>query len=393
MAIDAITYNPPSLSAAVAVGPTVDVESWRLTLPAGGGCYLMCAGDGRAVMLGTAANLRSVLVNRLSPPDADAPPRTTDYRQVVRRVHWAPAYSRFEANWCYLEHARRLFPSRYRQLVKHWRSNWITIDPAERFPRFTVAAGPGSVGRSFGPIATSRAARGAVEAIEDVFDLCRYHEVLVKAPHGEACAYKEMGKCPAPCDGSVPMDHYANRVAEAVAFLEAPQRGTNELERDMRKASKDLAFELAGKLKDKRQRCGVFFGQSMAHCRAVERFGRLLVERGRGTTRARFFVVTAGRIGFAGELQKRDADLQLEWLAERVPAWLDQPPATLDQPEAERLDLVCWHLHRSDRESGVWLDGEQAASVDTLRRAVAQVNEPRRGNPADRLADAVMEGD
>ena len=37
-------------------------------------------------------------------------------------------------------------------------------------------------------------------------DLCRKHDILVQAPTGQACVYHEMGRCPAPCDGSMTLE-------------------------------------------------------------------------------------------------------------------------------------------------------------------------------------------
>ena len=86
---------------------------------------------------------------------------------------------------------------------------FIHIDPQAPLPRFEptsrVYQQPGMY---WGPYATRGDAAEVIADLEDLFDLCRYHDILDKSPHGQACAYFEMGKCPAPCDGSVPAETY-----------------------------------------------------------------------------------------------------------------------------------------------------------------------------------------
>src|SRR6185295_16204268 len=70
-----------------------------------------------------------------------------------------------------------------------------------------------------GPIADKDTAGRLIERTIDAFDLCRYHHLLVQAPRATACAYKEMGRCPAPCDGSETMAGFRARTLAAAAHL------------------------------------------------------------------------------------------------------------------------------------------------------------------------------
>jgi excinuclease UvrABC nuclease subunit len=110
-----------------------------------------------------------------------------------------------------------------------------------------------------GPFATRRDAEEWLHMLEDAFDLCRYHQILEQAPHGQACAYFDMGKCPAPCNGSISLEVYRQMVAEALAFS-AGQRQTRltVLQESMQAAAKALAFEKAASIRQTFERAAAF---------------------------------------------------------------------------------------------------------------------------------------
>ena len=81
-----------------------------------------------------------------------------------------------------------------------FRPAWfVHVNPQTDFPRYIKTTSLAlSTGVRFGPIDDKHAAARLIELLEDGFDLCRFYSILVQAPAGLACAYKEMGKCPAP---------------------------------------------------------------------------------------------------------------------------------------------------------------------------------------------------
>ncbi len=64
----------PQLDDLLEVSPDADVESWRLSVPAKGACYLLEDEPGRAILLATTADLRQALVHRLSAVPTEASP-------------------------------------------------------------------------------------------------------------------------------------------------------------------------------------------------------------------------------------------------------------------------------------------------------------------------------
>ena len=104
-------------------------------------------------------------------------------------------------------------------------------------------------GELIGPIEDKHAANRLIELVESCFDLCRYYNILVESPNGKACAYKEMGKCPAPCDGSISIEQYRRMIEWSAKVLADPAEYIREQTRRMQSAAAELRFETASKIK------------------------------------------------------------------------------------------------------------------------------------------------
>lgn len=376
----------PALTERVAIDPGADPQSWRRSVPAKAACYALLGEGEEPLLLATVGDLRRSLLRRLGESGrGDGTSRKVDYAAVVRAVRWRPVFSRFEAEWAYLENARTLFPGRYRELVKRWRSDWIGIDLSHSFPRLEAKKRPfGPAETCFGPFPTAAAARKRVETLEDLFDLCRYPHILEKAPHGEACAYKEMGRCPAPCDGSVSMEAYREQLREAVAFLVGPREPWIERkEAEMRRAAEELAFERAQRCKSWLERAREAAGEG-EQVRPLSRLRFLLLLPGDGKWRMRAVAVEPGRIrlvegpwAVGGELMVKDRE-QRRVAGERLAAVAEEIEAAevgeLGRAEEERIGLVSRHLLDERDEAAVLLPAEEATEaavergIDRLQR-------------------------
>jgi excinuclease UvrABC nuclease subunit len=153
------------------------------------------------------------------------------------------------------------------------------------FPRMRRTSDLRDAGFDYaGPVRDKHAAERLIETVVDLFDLCRYHSVLVQAPGGKACAYKEMGKCPAPCDGSVPLSWYHGQMAEAFSFIAGPGRmqWKASTEAAMKAASGALNFEQAGRIKQRLSRAAMIEGEAFMHLGPLEEFAFLSLQPGQG---------------------------------------------------------------------------------------------------------------
>jgi DNA polymerase-3 subunit epsilon len=202
------------------------------------------------VQLLTTQQLRRLVTSRLSEPDQPRRGRA-DLAAVVRGVRWRQTHSPFEARWWYYRLARVLHPHEYRKLVSFGPAWFLQVDWTEPVPELRVTERIWCVrGEFVGPWPAHKACRQALEGLWDLFELCRYPEQVRKAPDGTPCAYADMGRCDAPCNGSVPLERYIDRMRSAWQFAQggvAPwiQSATQR----MRQAAGEQRYELAGQLK------------------------------------------------------------------------------------------------------------------------------------------------
>ena len=297
-----------------AASPSEQIER---QLPGGGGIYLLTDADEQVIQLASAGHLRRALRTRLRPatPSEDnqasvVSRRRADLSQIVRRIWWRTAHSGFEITYQYWRIARSLMPRTYLEQIAFGPSWFVHVDPAARIPRFvagkTLHAGPGV---DLGPMATHQDATRFVQILQDSFDLCRYDHILEQAPHGQACAYFDMGKCPAPCNGSIRLSAYREMIAAALAFA-CGQRAEHYLrwERQMREAAGRRAFEQAAAAKQRLQRARAVEHRAYALTRPIEAFNYLIIQRGGGRTRVKPFFVRAGQIRPAAMVKLKDLD-------------------------------------------------------------------------------------
>ena len=335
-----MAFPPPASSEEGA-----DADAPPLTdriFPGGGGVYLLTDAADRVVLLSAAADLRRALRGRLLEPAAETVEehrsrRRADLSEVVRRIRWRTAHSMFELNLAYLKIARRLLPDSYKENLAFGPCWFVHVDPDERIPRFAVRKTLRGTGVEFGPLCTQSDASRLVQILEDAFDLCRYIHILEQVPHGQACAYFDMGRCPAPCDGSIPLSQYREMIRAALAFaLGDRQPLYDAVETQMHEASTALAFEKAGLIKQRLERAQAIEHEAFRWVRRVEDFRFLVVQRGGGRSKVKTFFVSGGEIE-PGEIVKLKAvkDTTADWIARLKAA---KPQAACDEKVALSSD-------------------------------------------------------
>jgi SAM-dependent methyltransferase len=278
----------PLLHAEMEVPCSADRPPELAALPAGPGVLVVEDQGGRVIQLTATANVRRLVRRRLAP---GAPETGRIDRTLARRIRAATTGSAFESDWAYLRLAREAAPQTYRLLLDRWRGWFIHCDPEAPHPRLTKTGEPTAPGVHLGPVGDKHAAQRLLEALEAGFDLCRYHHLLIQAPNAVACAYKEMGRCPAPCDGSVGMDDYRGLVREALAFAaRGPAAGLEALERSMHEAAASRDFEGAARLRRRWRDLEAVAAPAYRHVRTVDGFAFLAVLTCERPDHARLFL-------------------------------------------------------------------------------------------------------
>lgn len=355
--------------------PSADFDSFLHLVPVQWVVYLLADADDRPVQLLCVKNLRYSLKRRLGGAETVGPSKRVNYRELVRRIHYSPVYSAFEADWVYLEAARRIFPESYQGMVGFQPAWFLHVDPDAAFPRYTktidLSDRPGVF---VGPVEDKHAAARLMQLAEDTFDLCRYYNILLESPNGKACAYKEMGKCPAPCDGTISMDEYRTMVQRSIETVITPANFVAEQTLLMQRAAQLLQFEEAKKIKQRMDEVSTLGRGPFRHVNLLREFTFVSIQRGPRADTAKIFLVACAEIEEAAAILDATADHSelIAHLRNRA-LFLSERPMTTAATEG--VGLAARHLFSPKKLRGqfVLLDSLDGAS---LRQACEAMKKP-----------------
>ncbi|QWF84360.1 UvrABC system protein C [Amycolatopsis sp. CA-230715] len=207
----------------------------------------------RVIYVGKAKSLRS----RLSSYFADLAglhPRTRQMVTTAASVEWTVVGTEVEAlqleyNW--IKEFDPRFNVRYRDDKTY---PVLAVTMHEEFPRLHVYRGPRKKGvRYFGPYAHAWAIRETLDLLLRVFP-ARTCSTGVFRRHGQIgrpCLLGYIEKCSAPCVGKVSAEEHRAIVEDFCDFLAGRTDAmVRRLEKDMARASEELEFERAARLRD-----------------------------------------------------------------------------------------------------------------------------------------------
>ena len=223
--------------------------TWTLNVRADPGVVLFETADSEPVTIIAGADARHIVRARLDPEHAAG--STKHLMGVASKIRVRYAHSEAERQLVWLLTTHALLPRIAAETAKTPACWFLRFDARDEFPKGTPIA-PRALAELdglravFGPYPTKKRASLAAESVTDALDLCRHHHLLVLAPDASACAYKDMGRCPAPCDGTESMPDYRSRVEDAQRWLASPQAMRERTQRDMSEASDAHDYERAG---------------------------------------------------------------------------------------------------------------------------------------------------
>lgn len=362
---------------------SIDVRA----LPAHGGVYLISDRDDRPILLAHGENLRRLVVNRLAAPAPDQRSKRTHLAEIAGTVHWRETFSRFETALEYWRIVRIHDPRGYRKTVGFGPAWFVRGNLEDRLPRFTVASElRDETARFAGPFPVRRAADEWVHMLEDVFDLCRYHDVLEQTPDGQPCAYFEMGRCPAPCDGSIPLSKYRTMIDDAWAFTVGDREpALARLRSAMQSASTAMRYEKAASIRQTIRRSESMMKDPDCSEVANVATGRwLVIQRGgprrrkSASTLIKPFYIHAGAIKTGEPITLRD-------IPSAAPDWIETcrsfaASTEIDRDErimrSELLWLLSRFLFQGDRAPGLIFREDRVSGDDMLVNAIKARFEP-----------------
>ena len=223
------------------------------TIPVEPGVYKFRDPHGRVIYVGKAKSLRSRL-NSYFADVASLHPRTRQMVTTAASVEWTVVTTEVEAlqlesNW--IKEFDPRFNVRYRDDKSY---PMLAVTMNEEYPRLFVYRGPRRKGvRYFGPYAHAWAIRETLDLLLRVFPartcsagVLKRHKLI-----GRRCLLGYIDKCSAPSVGRVSADEHRQTVEDFCDFLSGKtDKLVRQLERRMQRASDDLDFETAARLRD-----------------------------------------------------------------------------------------------------------------------------------------------
>ncbi|WP_422733008.1 excinuclease ABC subunit UvrC [Micromonospora sp. WMMD558] len=223
------------------------------TIPESPGVYRFHDGTGRVIYVGKAKNLRSRLNSYFADP-VNLHQRTRQMVFTAESVDWISVATEVEAlqqEFTWIKQYDPRFNVRYRD-DKSYPYLAVTLD--EEFPRLQVMRGAKRKGvRYFGPYSHAWAIRETLDLLLRVFPARTCSSGVFKRAGqvGRPCLLGYIGKCSAPCVGSVSADEHRAIVDGFCDFMGGrTDTMVRKLEREMGEASAQLEFERAARLRD-----------------------------------------------------------------------------------------------------------------------------------------------
>ena len=231
-----------------AAAPEFDGKAVAAAMPAAPGVYRMINADGGVLYVGKARALR----NRVGSYFNATPKPTRIMSMLAQVARIEVTVTRSEADALLLENQliKSLAP-RYNVMLRDDKSYPFVLLTKEEWPRIAFHRGPRAIpGRYFGPYPSAISVRETLNLMHKLFRL-RSCEDSVFKNRSRPCLQHQIGRCSAPCVGLVDADDYANAVRRAGLFLDGRSEELgDELTAAMQRASDELEFEAAARLRD-----------------------------------------------------------------------------------------------------------------------------------------------
>ena len=242
------------------------------------------------------ANLRQRLTRLLGSPDPSAPKRL-NLREFAASVSYRVVGSPFELSLLHWQHARRLWPSGYRERVRMRPPAMLKVSMTNAYPRCYATRRIAASGFYFGPFASRRAADTFASGFLDLFKIRRCQIKIRRDPDFPGCIYSEMKMCLAPCFAGCTQEEYDVEVGRVVAFLSTGGASlTAELEREREAASEALDFERAAAVHRRIEKASEALRGLPELARRLEDLNAVVLQRAAEENTIAVFVVRAGRI-------------------------------------------------------------------------------------------------
>jgi excinuclease ABC subunit C len=234
----------------------------------------------------------------------DPASKRLNLREFARGVRYRVTGSAFEQTLTYYQHAKRIFPRRYRDMMRLRPPAVLKVNLRNAYPRCYVTRripvdgdGVPTAGAYYGPFASRRSAEAFAERALDLFKVRRCQIKIRRDPSFPGCLYSEMKMCLAPCFAGCSKEEYDVEVGRLVQFLETSGgslRTTFEQERE--RASDELDFERAAALHKKVEKLDEVLRGRPELARRIQDLNAVILQRAAEEQTIAAYAVHGGRL-------------------------------------------------------------------------------------------------
>ena len=223
-------------------------------IPAQPGVYKWRDGDGRVIYVGKAKNLRNRLTNYFQPLE-NLHPRTQTMVLTARSLEWTVVGTDLESLTLEYTWIKEFDPRFNVKLRDDKTYPYLAVSVGEEFPRvWMTRVRKRHDTRYFGPYAKVWDMKHTLDALLKTYPVrtCTPGVFRKAKLSGRPCLLASIGKCSAPCVGRISASDHRRLCTELTGVITGRLGKSYRagLTRSMQKASKDLDFEKAARLRD-----------------------------------------------------------------------------------------------------------------------------------------------
>ncbi len=305
-------------------------------------------------------NLQRRLQRLLGPVDPAS--KRLNLRDFARSIRYRLTGSRFEQTLTYYQQARKLFPKRYRNLMRLRPPTVLKVNLRNAYPRCYVTRkiqldhdGVPAGGSYYGPFPSRRAAEAFAERVLDLFKVRRCQIKIRRDPAFPGCIYSEMRMCLAPCFAGCTKEEYDVEVGRLVQFLETSGGSLRTaFEEEREKASEQLDFERAATLHKKVEKLDEVLRGRPEITRRIQDLHAVILQRAAEEQTIGVYAVHGGRLAEPFCLRFAEIASQPRSAEQIFRDYLESQANAENGDLAEDLSLVSRWFYSNPREGEIF---------------------------------------
>ena len=362
-------------------------EEFFSALPSGPAiCLIELRAENAEPFLIRTQNLQRRLERLLGPPDPAS--KRLNLREFARGIRYRVTGSTFEHALTYYQHAKKLFPKRYRDLMRLRPPAVLKVNLRNAYPRCYAtrkipvdAEGLPAGGLYYGPFPSRRGAEAFAGRVLDLFKVRRCQIKIRRDPTFPGCLYSEMKMCLAPCFAGCTKEEYDVEVGRLVQFLETSggsMRSAMEQERE--RASEELDFERAAALHKKVEKLDEVLRGQPELTRRIQDLNAVILQRTAEEQTIGIYAIRGGRLREPYFLRFGEIASQPRSAEQIFRDYLDADSPEEQADLGENLWLVARWYYSNPREGEIFFR-EKDWPYRRILRACSRVLAPKTDAP------------